>query len=322
MFNKKNILLLCGFLFLFCGFLFHSFAQDSTFYDSADEEPVAGTPWERKGFEFSIGGNVYFASKKTANYYNGAPENNINFNLLWKNEYRRREIETLLREKYRYVGADGSIDFSNDYNYDATYNLAMDIALGIKYRFHKNWYLELSYSFRRLTVQNYFFFKFPDVLDGNKENPPYSDNESFVAKEDRHYIDLSVGYIFQKHTIVKPFLSLGAQFTYIRIKEFNVVIENQPYDLMHMARNPNYQPGVQDETYYMDWSGPGYGFLFTAGIKIAFSKMVSLDPIFQMSVASFGNSSSKLPNFNTAFCFNYIAGVRLVVSDGFFSRNK
>jgi hypothetical protein len=73
----------------------------------------------------------------------------------------------------------------------------MDIALGAKYRFHKNWYLELSYSFRRLTCQNHFIFDFPGGIPGNKEHPPQSNRENLLAKEDRHYIDLSLGYIYQ-----------------------------------------------------------------------------------------------------------------------------
>jgi hypothetical protein len=317
MFCKKIILLFCCFLFLFSSSIIRSSAQSQTSFDY-EEQPVPGTHWERKGFEFFIGGSVYFASKKTANYYNGAPENDINLNLLLKNKFQWDDIiHNLLRPKYN---ADTMI-LREDYNSDSRYSVAMDISLGARYRFKPNWYFELIYSFRRVNCGNKFIFDNPYGIPGNKDNPPYSDWEYLSAKEDRHSIDFSVGYIFHKHAVVKPFLSLGAQFNYIRIKEFVAIIENKPFDLMYMARNPNHIPGVQDETYLMDWAGPGYGFLLTAGIKIAFSKLVSLDPVFQLSAASFGNSS-RLPGFNTGFCFNYIAGVRLVVNDGFFARNR
>jgi hypothetical protein len=73
---------------------------------------------------------------------------------------------------------------------------------------------------------------------------------------------------------------------------------------------------------YVDWAGAGFGFLFTAGLKIAFLPAVSIDPVFQVSVASFGNNARDLQGFNNAFCFNYIVGIRLVLNDALFIRNK
>ncbi|MCL2167607.1 MAG: hypothetical protein FWH59_00600 [Lentimicrobiaceae bacterium] len=358
----KNLkLFLFCFLFLFCGFMMSATAQcrggscssgfkykrngpqwssakpstgmsfylDSTYvypeayssydYYDDDEKPVHSSSWERKGFGFFIGSNAYFASKKTANYYNGAPENVINLNLVLKNEYYTRYLIDILKENYRYI--DTAV-LKEEYNRNSHYNVAMDVAVGISYRIHRNWYFELAYSFRRLTASNVFTFRFPGVPPGN--NPPdYSKNQHLGAKEDRHYIDLSLGYIFQMHEIVKPFLSVGAQFTYIRIKEFKLLIEDAPpIDLAQMARYPDYIPGVQDLPNYVDWAGPGYGFFLNFGLKIAFHPAVSIDPVFQLSVASFGNSKLYLPSFYTNLCFNYVAGVRLVLNDGLFVRNK
>jgi len=272
--------------------------------------------WKRKGFEFYIGGGIYFGSKRTANYYNGAPANSINLHLLWENEhYRKEKIVPSLKEAYRAI--DDNIVLREDYNYDSRYSIAMDVSLGARYRFHENWYLELSYSFRRVNCENFFYFDFPGGVPGNKDNPPYSNREYLMAKEDRHYIDFSVGYILQKHSIAKPFVSLGAQFNYVNIKSFTAIIEKKPYDLIFIAKNPNFDPGIQNMPNYRVWSGPGYGFSLTAGLKIAVHPSVSLDPVFQLSVASFGNSSN-LPGFNNSLCFNYMAGVRIVMNDALF----
>jgi len=139
-----------------------------------------------------------------------------------------------------------------------------------------------------------------------------------VAKEDRHYIDFSVGYIFQKHAIAKPFISVGALFTYINIKSFDAVIEGQKFDLMGVARYPNYIPNDPTMPSYKVWAGVGYGCTLTVGLKIAIHPTVSLDPVFQLSAASFGNNSNSLPEFNTNICFNYIVGVRIVINDALF----
>jgi len=272
--------------------------------------------WKLKGFEIFIGGGIYFGSKKTANYYNGAPKNTINLHLLTENQYRWLDVKTVISEALNYVSINDSILLREDYNYNSGYNIAMDVAVGARYRFLKNWYIELSYSFRRLTCQNRFIFDFPEK-PGSFENPPYSHWESIVAKEDRHYIDLSVGYILHRHPIAKPFISVGALFTFINIRSFDAVIEGKRFDMMAMARNPNYIPNVQPESNYKVWNGVGYGFTLSAGLKIAVHSTVSLDPVFQLSVASFGNNKN-LPMFNTSLCFNYMAGVRIVINDALF----
>ncbi|MDR2972110.1 MAG: hypothetical protein LBU83_09315 [Bacteroidales bacterium] len=291
-----------------------SFVKDKT----SDEGYYSDKPWKLNGFELFIGGGIYMGSKKTANYYNGAPENNINLGLIFNNKYYREEIFQVLRREYPYID---TMKLEHDYNQKSGYNITMDIALGARYRFQNNWYIELSYSFRRLTSQNRFYFTFPGVPPGNKENPNYSRWESLVAKEDRHYIDFSVGYILHLHAIAKPFISIGALFTYIDIKSFDVFIEGHKFNLMAMAKNPNYIPGIQTMPNYRVWSGVGYGFTVTAGLKIAVHPTVSLDPVFQLSVASFGNNKN-LPSFYTNLCFNYMAGVRIVLNDALFFKNK
>ena len=315
----KNIIVttLC-FLALYFGGMAVASAHNQ-YEGDGDSYNTPKNPWARKGFEMSFGGGIYFGSKKTANYYNGAPENNINLKLLTDNEYRWMEVINVLKNKYHYIDGE-NVKLREDYNYELHYNIAMDIAVALKYRFHQNYYFELSYSFRRLTVSNRFIFDFEGGIPGNKENPPWSDWQNIVAREDRHYIDMSVGYIFQKHPIAKPFFALGAQFTYIRIKKeegFLAIIEGTKFDLISIYKNPN-SPYEPEMPRYKDWAGAGYGILFTAGLKIAVHPTVSLDPIFQLSVASFGNSKANLPGFHTGLCLNYIAGVRLVLNDALF----
>jgi len=283
-----------------------------------DDEPRTDNVWQQKGFEFYIGSGAYFASKQTADYYTGYPDKDININLVLNNEYYKQQIWEILKNAY---------PFQNNYEYYdrimlPAYNIAVDIALGAKYRFHRDWYLDVSYSFRRLTADNVFCFRFPEIPEGNLDPPHLSRDQHLVAKEDRHYIDLSIGYILQKHPIAKPFISVGAMFTYTNIKKFQMFIEGKDFDLLAIARNPNTTPGVQDMPDYRVWAGPGYGFSATVGLKIAFSKLVSLDPFAQISVASFGNNKVSLPGFNTSFCPNFSVGVRLVICDFAVIRNK
>ena len=331
---KKTYFMLYCFLAFFCCFVITVQAQkhpkvkkvkvrtekapkEADYYDPYEEEEYMGDiSWKQKGFEFYIGGGAYFASKKTANYYNGAPENDINLNLLFNKKEHRNEILLLLKETYN---AMDTMTLRKDYNEDSRYSIAMDVSLGARYRFKKNWYCELSYSFRRVSCENKFIFDNPYGVPGNKENPPYTNWENLIAKEDRHYIDVSAGYIFQNNPIAKPFISLGVQFNYVNIQSFLAIIEGNPFDLMEYAKNPNYNiPGAFDVPNYRVWKGAGYGFSFTAGLKLVVNQSVSLDPVFQLSVGSFGNNKRDLPGFYTNLCFNYMVGVRIVINDALF----
>ncbi|MDR0206433.1 MAG: hypothetical protein LBI45_04145 [Bacteroidales bacterium] len=290
-----------------------------TYAQFDDDEPRTDLVWRQKGFEFYIGSGAYFASKQTADYYTGYPDNDINLNLVFNNEYYNQQIWEIMNNAYPYQEK----YIIEDNVMLPAYNIAMDIAIGAKYRFLRDWYLDISYSFRRPIADNVFRFEFPDIDIGNiNKNSKYSRNQHLVAKEDRHYFDLSLGYIFQGHPITKPFISIGAMFTYTNIKKFLLFIEEKEFDLLAIAKNPNYTPGVQDMPDYRVWAGPGYGFSATVGLKIAFSKLVSLDPFAQISVASFGNSKVSLPDFNTSFCPNFSVGVRLVICDFAIIRNK
>ncbi|MCL2435755.1 MAG: hypothetical protein FWD09_06425 [Lentimicrobiaceae bacterium] len=319
----KNIILLYFFFLPFFGDLLMTSAAQGSYNEYLDDEEIVrkkDLPWKRKGFEFYIGAGLYFGDGKTAIYYNGAPENSINLNNLLKNEYHRQEVFDIIRRAYPYLDQNSIIELDEVFNQKTGYSMAMDISLSVKYRIQKNFYLDLSYSFRRLSSENRFIFNFPEVPLSNITKP-YSNWQYLIAKEDRHYIDLSAGYILQKHAIVKPFISLGLLFTYIRIHSFLAIIEGVPFDLMYAARYPNWTPGTQEMPIYWDWAGPGFGMSLTAGLKIAFSRTVSIDPVFQLSIASFGNGGN-LPHFNTSPCFNYMAGIRLVMNDELFSRNK
>jgi len=286
----------------------------------ADEPNWKDASWKQDGFDFYIGAGAYFAGKQTANYYNGAPNNEFKLDLIFNNKHYREEVYRILKRAYPYID---TMLLRINYNTDSRYNIAMDIALGGKYRFKNNWFVELSYSFRRLSCENRFDFTFPGVPPGNKENPNYSKWEFLLAKEDRHYIDFSVGYIFHAHHVVKPFISVGGLFSYINIKSFQIFIESDKptFDLMAIAKNPNYIPGAPTMPNYTVWKGPGYGCSLTVGLKLAVNSMVSLDPVFQLTAASFGNGGN-LPGFNTKMCLNYFAGIRLVMNDALLSKNK
>jgi hypothetical protein len=171
------------------------------------------------------------------------------------------------------------------------------------------------FSYARLTVNSGFLIDYPRVPDNNRIEL----QEMIIAKEERSCFDVGVTYTFHPNTVVKPFLEFGVQFNYIRVKSFEVVIEETSYNLLTESHSP-YIPGGQTTPDYKNWGAPGFGFSLVAGIKLAFSKSVSVDPLFYVSTASMGHSSN-LQGYDTSFGFNYAVMIRLIINDSIF-RNK
>lgn len=307
-------------IFLLSGF--SAFAQREqvgetvTFHD---------TTWYDRGFDFYIGGGMFFGGKKSALYYNGSSHNECNLNYLFDNEYRRREILEQVVRLYPHVSINDEIGYrEEDLNWNPQYNLSASVSLGVRYKIRDNWGVSLSYSFSRLTVINKLLLAISPSLPSNTTRMP---ELTLSGKEDRSMIDLSVSYLFSgAHRVVKPFLEVGAQFNYVRVKKFDAVLldeHNNPQltlTLLDPYGGASYVPGVDMQTYDVIYGGGGFGFSFATGLKLVVNKYVSLDPTFygcmsrlNLPVYDLNSKSMEKP-----FTFNYGVMLRVVMNDFFF----
>jgi hypothetical protein len=261
-----------------------------------------------KGIDFTIGGGVFFGNKYNAAYYNGKPDNECPLSYVFNNKHWYDEINQKVKDNYPYVS--DSV-YLKDYPDNVGYKVSMSISLGAKYKFNKNWGLSLNYTFSRLTASAPFFLYFDAPSNNDRYN--YVE-EQLVAKENRSMIDLSASYLFHPHDIFKPFIEVGAQFNYVRVKSFNAYIEGTPYNLLDIYGGENYVPGAQLTEHKPLYGGAGYGFVVAAGLKIVFNKFISLDPVFYLAAGSI-----HLPGY-TNIALNYGVQVRLVMSDVMFGK--
>jgi len=261
-----------------------------------------------KGFDFTIGGGIFFGSKYNAAYYSGKPDNECPLNYVFNNKYWYDDINQKVKDNYPYI--DDSL-YLKDYPDNVAYKISMSISLGAKYKFNKNWGVSLHYTFSRLTASAPFFLYF----DAPPNNDRYNYVEEYlVAKEDRSMIDLSVSCLFHPHKILKPFIEMGVQFNYVKVKSFNAYIEDTPFNLLDIYGGANYVPGVQLLENKPIYGGAGYGFVAAVGLKMAFNKFISLDPCFYLAA-----SSVHLTGY-TNVALNYGLQVRIVMSDAVFGK--
>ncbi len=276
------------------------------------------TTWYDRGFDFYVGGGMFWGGKKTALFYNGSKFNECGLDYLFDNEYRRREILEAVTKVYPHISMNDQIGYDErDLNMEPRYNLGSCVTLGVRYKIRNNWALALSYTFSRLSVTNKLLLTYTSVSGNNYKAPEMT----LVGKEDRSMIDLSASYLFSgAHKIVKPFVEFGVQFNYAKVKKFDAVIldsRNNPQltlTLLDPYNGASYVPGVDMQTYNVIYGGPGYGFSFATGIKFVVNKFVSIDPTFYgcMSKINLNVYGNKLMSFN------YGVMLRVVMSDFFF----
>ena len=276
------------------------------------------TTWYDRGFDFYVGGGMFFGGKKTALYYNGSRNNECNLDYLFDNEYRRREILEAVTEIYHHISMNDEIGYrEEDLNLNPQYNLSACVSLGVRYKIRNNWGISLSYTFSRLTAINKLLLTYTSVSGNNYKSPELT----LSGKEDRSMIDLSVSYLFSgAHRIVKPFVELGAQFNYVRVKKFDAVLldeHNNPkltLTLLDPYGGASYVPGANMQTYDVIYGGPGFGATFAAGLKLVVNKFVSLDPTFYGCMSRLHLK----PYGEGAMTFNYGVMLRVVMNDFFF----
>jgi len=279
------------------------------------------TTWYDRGFDFYIGGGMFWGGKKTALYYNGSSHNECGLDYIFNNDTWMREIRETVVKLYPYVSMSDEITYNEaDLNMNPTYNLASCIGLGVRYKIRDNWGVSLSYQFARLTTVNKVILDVKGMVPSNTRPLP---EMTLRGVEDRSMIDLSMSYLFSGvHRIVKPFIEVGAQFNYVKVKKFDAILldeHNNPaltLTLLDYYNGQSYVPGMQPQD--VIFGGPGYGGSFAAGLKIVVNKFVSIDPTFYGCISQL----HLYPYGEKMMTFNYGAMLRVVVNDFFIQQNR
>ncbi|MBP5649761.1 MAG: hypothetical protein J6X01_01645 [Bacteroidales bacterium] len=305
-------IILCLMVFLLVGQC--SFAQSrNNTQSSEDKETAKDDNIKDKGFDIIFAGGCYFGSKYNAQYYSGDYANENNLDFLFGNKYRYDEINRMIIDHYPYIS--DSIHYGGPLG-NIKYRVAVMIQLGVRYKFTKNWSVQLVYSFSRLKANGQFRLLY-EAVPGNYHTGML-DNQYILGKEDRSLFDLSACYLFSTKSIVKPFIEAGIQFNFVRVKSMEAVFydanKNKLKSYSFINDLQNYVPGVQSDGRIVKYGGPGFGFSATAGIKIAFNKYVSIDPCFYFNAGKFGLEGYK------DFSYNFGVLVRIVMNDSMFSK--
>lgn len=294
-----------GFFLLFIFTLYFSLGQES----HLEKERKVST---EQGVDFSIAGGIYFSNFYTAAYYNGTATNENNLNYIFNNFSWKQSIDNLITSHNHFISSsDAQIQLA-ELPAKMHYSPGFFIQLGVKYRFNKHWGISLNYSFVRLKASDVFSVTFNKTIPGN-DIPDYLLYD-IVGIENRSFFDLNAIYLFETKGIVKPFIEIGGQFNFIRVKSFDAYIEGEKFSLLDIYGGSTYVANTSMQTFDTKFGGPGFGVSSAFGIKLAFNPILSLDPTCYVTAAKYG-----LTGYND-FTFNYGFMIRIVMNDSFFAK--
>ena len=294
------------FLVLLSSFIFPQIVYGQKFSEDKKNELNIAEP----GVDFVVAGGIYMGGKKPAGYYGGYPDNELNLNYVFGNEYWKKEIIKLITDNNSFISSTDTTIGLRDYPENVRYQPAMSVCIGASYRFDEHWRINIYYTFARLTAKSVFTVNYDNRVPGN-DRPQFL-SYLLQGKENRSFFDLTGSYTFQFNKIVKPFLEFGAQFNFVKVKSLDAVIEDRKFTLLDRYGGASYVPGMTE--YKPNYGGSGFAVTGVVGVKFAFSKSVSVDPCLYVSFGKVGLTDYR------DFHINYGAFIRLVVSDSMFQK--
>ena len=242
--------------------------------DEFDEED---NPW--KGFFVGINVGAYFASKKTANFYNGTCAVSL---LSDPNDIRCYSI-------YERLGMDGNIAFQRDYNYitdyyqvtgmelnydsyplNMGYTPSMLVGLQLKYLFNKDASIIFNSNSIRLKAVDQFTIRF---IGGGQQQNAQTDTRLFqvVGKEDRYNLNLGYRQGFESNDVINTYLQFGASMLATRMKSNEIMVAERTYSLYVGASNPNQLVAFRPRT------DVGFGYYASAGLEFFLKDQYTFD---------------------------------------------
>jgi hypothetical protein len=263
--------------------LFHT--NSMTSLNTDDEEMTEDTI---RGFSFGLNLGTYFASKKTANFYNGGCTSNEFIDV---NEVRCYSIAdrlgvngstTAFNQTYNQVineVGNGATGF--DVPYDAypanmRYSPAFSVGLNIKYNFNRYSALLFNLNAIKLKAVDIFTLRFyGGTLPVNAQSDVRQ--YSIVGQEQR--FNLSFGYRqgWYMNDFANFYLQGGPSMLGVQFEKNSIQIGNTSYDLFVGVQNQSTLVNPQPRT---DIAIGGYGAM---GVEFFFNKKLSFDLSFGMN---------------------------------------
>ena len=231
------------------------------------------------GLEAGLNVGAYFGSRNTANFYNGAGnEDGMNSaDKIINNEHYLNQINEVLEQNgYRYPLIAGS--YYTEYPTKMKYTPSIYAGLTARYWFNRKYALAVSMDFSRLYARDQFviYNTDPNIPPSNKENQYVIG--TIAGQEDRVNLDIGLVncYKIGERTNFIAEVGFNLNNTTVglnKIEIYTLVLDIKykgPYDYVPNSNNPQYE---------FRQGGIGYGVYLSPGLQLNFTEGISVDVV-------------------------------------------
>jgi hypothetical protein len=217
-----------------------------------------------RGWSFGLNVGVYYASKGTANYYNGNPSNVNNVNYVMSNYYWYNDI-------FHALGAHDSISVAG-LPQNMHYKLAMQPGLYAQYSFNSQLALVIEFNYMRLKAEDVITFEVDPPIDylGNPDLRLYPMHGS----EERVYADIGLKKTYPKTEKLSWFVMGGLNVNSTKVRKSAFYVEDVEYSMINTYGNNSYVPNSNMQTYEVYQGGIGIGMFAGGGASLKFGSVV------------------------------------------------
>lgn len=244
------------------------------------DENVVGDD-EYEGIEASINIGSYFGNNNTANFYNGAGnEDGMNSaDRIINNTYILNDINEVLEQNgYRYPLEEGL--YTTEYPTNMKYRPAIYAGLTGRYWLNRKFGISISMNYSKLLSNDNFviYNTNPDIPPSNKENQYVIGN--IAGEEDRVNIDLGIINSFYLSDKMRFILETGFNLNNTSVVLNKIEIYGLVLDIKYKGPN-DYIPGGNTQQYAFRQGGIGYGAYMNPGLQFNFTESISIDLVSQ-----------------------------------------
>jgi hypothetical protein len=223
---------------------------------------------EYKGFSFGVRLGSYFASRNTADFYNGSGYYQSGVNYAGVRAYTIEERLNLTTQQTASINNYfGSSSFKIPYDSSPTgmrYNPAFSVGLDLRYRTDRfsSWILQFQtaklVAAERFTVQ---FLGTPQLINAQSDIRLFS----ITGSEQRFQLALGYRQGWEVNEMVDFFFQPGFTFSGVKVNNNQIHIAGQDLDLFLGAYNPYQLQSYVPQTRTGFGAGFGTGFEFELG---------------------------------------------------------
>ena len=279
-----------------------------------------------KGFDIFFNAGMYLGNKNNANYYMGYPEKDSKYGDPDIREFLPSPYNTFLWDRITELISDNNhgiiiSDRKDLYYYgssDMKYNLAFGFGVGIRYRFSESFGISFLFSQTRLTAEGV-----GTIVAANSTRPNKPDGDYIPyplrGKERRNFFEMTTSFFIPTEIpALFPFFELGVHINSIKVLSSALIVEGVEFNMInYRGAGVSYDPGIEYAEIDPHLGGIGYGFMAGLGVRLAFNRWAAIEPVVQVNLEKVNFSP---PYGKMRLNYNFM--VRLVVSDGIFSRKE